>query len=255
MSTGIATGVQGGLTGATGPQGPSRSYVASDANTLIEWTMVETALSFVNHGQGAALVLGTVSGSPIPVNVIGLVGGAVACLGAACMTTGATSTNEPAGASFTVSFWIKPLNLGTGQILFNKTYHSASWASPYTSLYVTTGNSTALGIIGAIAVGGTLFSTPQTGTGYTMIANDWNHVAFTYDGANMRVYVNGELGDTTAQTGSVDFGTHGSWDVGGSAAAAGGYAPATFSDVRVENTVRSATYIRAMYATGMLQGP
>ena len=50
--------------------------------------------------------------------------------------------------------------------------------------------------------GSTEKATPTTTT--TLTAGAWRHVVATYDGANVRIYINGILNTTTAQTGTID---------------------------------------------------
>jgi hypothetical protein len=45
------------------------------------------------------------------------------------------------------------------------------------------------------------FSRPNAG--FTLPENTWNHIVGSYDGSNMRIYVNGILYNTTAQSGSI----------------------------------------------------
>ena len=90
------------------------------------------------------------------------------------------------------------------------------------------------------------------GGAYKLPLNTWCLLAFTYDGSYVRIYLNGNLAGSMAATGNVDYGNNGAWMVGGRQSGAGYGAPGQYfdgciDDVRIENTVRSAAYLTAMY--------
>ena len=47
-------------------------------------------------------------------------------------------------------------------------------------------------------------SDTQVGSSTTISANEWYHIAGTYDGSNLKIYINGILEDSDASTGSID---------------------------------------------------
>ena len=236
--------------------GVGRSFVPIDGNNLIEWTFDENTLSFPNHGNGAALTLGTVVGTS-QLNATGLVSGGLLTGGTGCMTTGDTSVGETGTTSLTLSFWVYPFSSGaSGAILVNKSYHAGAWSAPYTSVYIALdGGSNRQVYANVCMAGGAVTRTPSAQGVYQLALDQWNHVGVTYDGANIRLYVNGLKASTTPVASTIDWGTHGSWDVGGSAAAAGGYATAIFDEVRVDNEVQSDAWFRSMWSKGALLGP
>ncbi len=81
----------------------------------------------------------------------------------------------------------------------------------------------------------------------------WNLMAFTYDGATIVPYLNGNLAHVTGGygcVGGIDFGQHGLYALLGNPATAG-YFDGFVDDVRVESVVRSQNYIRTMYKRGL----
>jgi hypothetical protein len=54
-----------------------------------------------------------------------------------------------------------------------------------------------------IYTGGTFTSNSAASSNQALPLNSWNHVLCTYDGTNIRLYVNGELADSWSQTGNI----------------------------------------------------
>ena len=81
----------------------------------------------------------------------------------------------------------------------------------------------------------------QAGTTSPLALNDWTHLATTYDGANLKFYVNGTLISTTAATGAIDTST-GVLRIGGNSIF-GEYFKGLIDEVRIYNRALSAAEI------------
>ena len=84
-----------------------------------------------------------------------------------------------------------------------------------------------------------------------MPLNTWTHVAMTYNGAQMRLYVNGVLVGQRAQTGSIQT-NNGQLRIGGSAAF-GEFFQGMIDEVRIYNRALSATEITTDMTTPVVQ--
>jgi len=75
--------------------------------------------------------------------------------------------------------------------------------------------------------------------------NQWTHLATTYDGANMRLYVNGVLVSTVAQTGGLSVG-NGALKIGGNSVFSGGeFFHGLIDEVRIYNRALTVDQIQA----------
>ncbi len=81
----------------------------------------------------------------------------------------------------------------------------------------------------------------QAGTTSPLALNDWTHLATTYDGANLKFYVNGTLISTIAATGAIDTST-GVLRIGGNSIF-GEYFKGLIDEVRIYNRALSAAEI------------
>jgi hypothetical protein len=90
------------------------------------------------------------------------------------------------------------------------------------------------------AMGGT-FGNPIYGTG-ALIANSWAHLAATYDGAMMRLYVNGVQVSSRAQTGAIATSTN-PLQIGGDSLY-GQYFAGRIDEVRIYNRALSVAEIQ-----------
>ena len=80
-----------------------------------------------------------------------------------------------------------------------------------------------------------------------LTANTWTHLAVTYDGANLRFYVNGTLIVTNAKTGNI-AGSTGALGIGGDPLW-GQYFTGLIDDVRIYNQARTQAQIQTDMAT------
>lgn len=147
----------------------------------------------------------------------------------------------------TVEAWVKPsTNTGFGAIIGN--YATTSGALQFllrrqnNDFAFLTNNG---GFVGVTAVA-------------TVTLNTWTHLAGTWDGATIRLFVNGVLSATAAATGSIVTTTDPYW-IGGETAAGGEYFKGNIDEIRVWNTARTQCEINtyknceiATTATGLL---
>jgi hypothetical protein len=173
------------------------------------------------------------------------------------LTSGNTSLGESA-TDLTISAWVCPTDtFVTGAYIIGKNSTAGGWAAPWASPTLTLS-----GIAGLITVGGA--TTNINGAGFISTSPDklvlgtWSLVAGTYVAATgvLTTYKDGDaLGSVTlAPSGSLAWGTHGQWMVGGldqAGAAVTTCFPGMIQDVRIENVARSAAYLLNMYRRGM----
>ena len=147
------------------------------------------------------------------------------------------------GTTLTVEAWIKTSTTGVYQYIVNRDTTGRLWCLRLTNT----------GVLQVEKIVGTFAAS----TGTTAL-NDGarHHVAFTYDGSNIRLYVDGALEQTTAATGSLD-GTA-ILGIGSTYAGTGTWGPHRFIGVMDEvayyGTTLSGTRIAAHYAAGTSTG-
>jgi hypothetical protein len=123
----------------------------------------------------------------------------------------------------TLSAWVQPTaNTPWTTVIMKETAGGLAYA-----LYANNGVSRPAGYV---QIGGI----DRVATGTAVVpTNAWTHLAYTYDGANMRMYVNGVLVRTVARTGNILLST-GALRIGGNASW-GEYFTGLIDDVRVYN--------------------
>jgi len=104
------------------------------------------------------------------------------------------------GRNITIAAWVFVDNLANDQIIIRKLYNPPGASDP-TSHYN-------LEFVGSGADTFDFFFSDTSGTkrgpySVTPTLGQWNHVAFTYDGVNVRGYINGSNTSTTAQTNAI----------------------------------------------------
>lgn len=89
---------------------------------------------------------------------------------------------------------------------------------------------------------------------YNIAANTWYHVAITYDGTSIKLYVNGDTKAETAVTGSFSYNTDNGWAFGGNITSNGTDTTEKYngliSDIRLYATALSADDIKELYSLG-----
>lgn len=97
-------------------------------------------------------------------------------------------------------------------------------------------------------------TTFQDGGAVALTLNAWNHITCTYDGANIKTYLNSVLKDTTAQTGNVTAASSILY-IGENSSAAQRY-QGQVDDLRIYNYNLTATQVKQIYNDGAVHfGP
>jgi hypothetical protein len=97
------------------------------------------------------------------------------------------------GSSVSLEAWV---NYNLSQEDWKGIIYKADGNSTGYQLFIDSAERVAFGVITTAG-----FSRPNAG--FTLSANAWHHVVGSYDGSNMRIYVDGILYNTTAQSGSI----------------------------------------------------
>ena len=97
------------------------------------------------------------------------------------------------GSSVSLEAWV---NYNLSQEDWKGIIYKADGNSTGYQLFIDSAERVAFGVITTSG-----FSRPNAG--FTLSANAWHHVVGSYDGSNMRIYVDGILYNTTAQSGSI----------------------------------------------------
>lgn len=226
----------------------------TDADTLLCWKLDESGAPFGSTGSNAlslTVPLGTVTAEyPGIFNSGVLFELGVSATGV--LGSGNTSVN-PALQAFTVSCWVKLTAFNGSGIFVAKAYRNdGTYNAPFNSFQLSQGPTPDGSWSMGITVGGT--RTLTTITASKIISNQWMHVAMTWDGNDMRGYLNGQLAAKTNIAfgpNNVDFGTNGPYNVGNTGHATAGGNNGVIDDVRIESVVRSGAYLAALYKKGI----
>lgn len=231
-----------------GPPGPVLQY-PDDSAAPLAYRFHETAAPFANSGSAGALDLSPSAGSNTLVPGIWPETQALDCLDGNAAKHGLMSaaTSKGEGSVCSISCWIKIRTFtDTGTIIQKKYANDGAWAAPFISVGMEVNGATGL-ITGYVSVAGVIHG---CGSITLIPVNVWTLVACTYDGSNLRFYVNGVLTNTVAQTGAIDWGSHGVWQVGENSyqvTADPKVLDGLFLNPRAETVVRTAAYYLSVY--------
>jgi len=160
--------------------------------------------------------------------------------GSSYVTIGNPSPLQLTGNQFTLDGWVNPSAIKNDVVYFGKTAYSNNdyvvifQFNELTGMMKTTSGETVLG---------STFVPP---------VNQWTHVAFTYDGANMNLYADGFLISTQPASGNIANDSP-EFAIGGRAVDPFGRTfrfPGEIDEVEVFNRALSASEIQALYAAG-----
>jgi hypothetical protein len=218
---------------------------ATDANTLIHFPLTDAAgtTSIANAGTGSAFTLdktGTATfGVPTPT------GDGLLVVGASYFdnSSGSALTYQPATTAMTVSCWVEfpnPNSVATSSTLWSKP-NGASDAT-FAILVDTSGASRVFLVKCKVATTGVVTSDPF---GYATPGRRYYLVA-TFDGANMKTYINGILAGSKAAVGAMSWDNAKSFTVG----CLGTADTYVLSDCRLDNATLTLAQIKADYTMG-----
>lgn len=224
--------------------------VATDGYSQLVWKLDDLASPFVNSGTAGSLDATTGYGTPVT-DSIGIFNRCVDF-----QSSGLKTADTSLGESnlLTVSAWVNLRSFGTNQDIYDKKYQTGNtWSPPYIAHGLTIQNSSGQWVAN-VTVGGTLYSTVVS-TRYAVTANQWNHLGFTYDATThtCKAYINGRLAatDTSRPGGNIDYGSHGSYQIGAVTTQSTQGVDGRVDDLRIENTIRDDYYFESVYKAGI----
>jgi len=166
----------------------------------------------------------------------GRFGGALSFNGTSNLVSVSDAATLDLTNGITLEAWVQPTAISGWQTAILKEGTSAL-------VYALYANEDPVGPAGYVSISG---DKSVTGTG-TLPLNTWSHIAMTYDGANMRLYLNGVQVRVRAQTGSTAV-SNGMLRIGGNTVW-GEYFAGLIDEVRVYNRALTAAEIQSDMGT------
>lgn len=158
--------------------------------------------------------------------------------------TGALATVPAITTAVTLMCWVKPLDLAAGSTHMAAGIFQAGGSTDI-ALFTQRGSFGTANVLQAdIRIGGGLVACNGTSA---LTVGTWAHVAVTFDGANIKLYRNGVLETTVANTGAISLGT--AFYVAGALATASVDSDVVVDDVRLYDTALDVTTIATLRDT------
>lgn len=166
----------------------------------------------------------------------GQVDSAVSLNGSSQYMTGADVDES---GTITVSAWVYPTSTQSSTIISKNSTTSDSQANLTLASSVPTIQMTINGS-----------DTSATDTGNALPNNTWSHVAATYDGSDLSLYVDGNLADSTPASGAISTNNL-AWTIGRFANSGTSYFAGSIDEVKMFSRALSASEITAEYDAGV----
>jgi hypothetical protein len=229
-------------------------FFAPDSNDVLRYTFDESAPPYANSGTGGAANLtlagGSVASRPGLFPNVQAMGRGVAFRGVSQDRLQGGAAIEPA-LPITVSMWWFQLAASNGCNIFSKLYRPAgSFTAPFFAWTLGINDAVGTAVV-QVTVGGVATTLLSTNIFDRVVTGQWNLLVATYDGATIKLYVNGNLANSVAQAGAIDYGTHGPYTTEQEPPGAGTIT-GILDEVRVANVLRDATWVENYWKTGML---
>ncbi len=245
----VTLDAQGRVTAATTgtPSGGTTRRVAPDANDLAVFAFDEgpTATSLLSTGTEASgdfsSILNANPGS------VGIFGSGLR-LGTGGRVYNANNHFQPSSA-MTVSAWLRIeqyLSGSYGRTVF-KSANSGTWSSPFSSFELLSFDASSNAYCVVNTSGGAGFVSVNRAL---IPLYEWVFVAVTYDGANVKLYMNGIVVNSVALTGTLTWNSNGEWMMGRPFGIANEEAVFSIDDLRISSVARSAAYLLDQYQRG-----
>lgn len=261
--------------------------ILPDAHDQIIWLLNEQSGNYQNTGSflpGNATTSLAITNTIIRSGTGLFPGAAIQLPGTTNIPTGSSATrNYASGANtvnitppITLSCWanLRSYTTNNNSHFIAKEYRDPnlsgnSWVAPFQAINLTTLTTNGGGDwAAAIAINSTT-NVNFTVTDFPIPLGTWSHIGMTYDGTNIRAYLNGcqmmNNGNPTALTLaaaqlSYTDGTNGfgPWRVGAITSTGSGNKEecnAQVTDVRIANVVRPLSYFQKVYSAGVLPLP
>ncbi|HRE52382.1 MAG TPA: T9SS type A sorting domain-containing protein [Flavitalea sp.] len=211
------------------------STIEGQPSSLVaHWTMEEASgptLIDASGNNNNATIVGDV------VRTAGIMGQAISLDGSGDYATVDHSASLNMSTAITLAAWIKPEIQGTQRIIFKvsgSTGYELFLANPNPQQFSVRFNGNA-----SLRVNST--------SSYLDFLNTWVHVAATYDGATIRLYINGQLESSLASVFSIASNTN-KLGIGATHTGADDF-KGGIDDARIYNTALSAAQIQALMET------
>jgi glucose/arabinose dehydrogenase len=194
-----------------------------------------------NEGAGTTVADASGSGntgstSGATWSALGRFGGALSFNGTSSSVTVNDSASLDLTTGITIEAWVNPATLGSGSSSWRTTVFKQATGGMAYAMYANNGTARPAG---QVNMGG-----EQNAIGTTQLPlNTWSHLATTYDGAMLRLYVNGTQVGSKPQSGSVAV-TNGQLKIGGNAIW-GEYFSGLIDEVRIYNRALPAGELQA----------
>ncbi len=250
----------GGAGGGGGGAGPT--WTPTDAHDFLSWRLNEASgstafASSLNAGASSNLTIAETTNFRAGIDdglfqkTVTFVGNAVS---AGRFLSGGAAFPPASNKSFSMSHWMIPYSNspagGADPITFGKLFYANSaWANPIGGLFIAL-DGTSWRVYANIEGTGT-YTIPASSS-IPLTLNVPVLVSVTFDGNYIRLYQNGIFAGASANLNNKEIVMgNGPWFVGKAPVGFPGHSfDGQLWDVRVANTVRSASYYRTMYLTG-----
>jgi len=220
-------------------------YWPLDGST-INWTKNQVS-DLSGQGNTGTLISMSTTSSP----VAGKIGGALKLNGSSSYIN--VPSNSPLkGSNVTISFWIMLFSLTSGHAAGGATVNEM-YPLSYTDGSADDGFEFYIGTSHHISFYANGLSNAAASL-TALSVGQWYHVVGTYDGSNVKMYINGVLEKTSAKSGSISYSSVCALTIGHRSSCVGydAYTSGTIDDVRIYNRALSAQEVALLYASGQV---